>query len=80
MLPQVVVTFDGMGPTWTQLVQKGLELFPNATHGILSDADFTPVSETFDKRELQMDCSKHMYTIRSVHLSVGHATRLSCAY
>ena len=61
---QVVVAFDGMGPTWTVLVQKGLELFPNATHGILSDADFTPTIKSLDKRQLKMECSKHMYKIR----------------
>jgi hypothetical protein len=38
----VVVEFDGMGPTWTVLVERGLEAFPQATHGILADADFTP--------------------------------------
>ena len=62
--PKVVVEFDGMGPTWTVLVQKGLELFPNATHGILSDADFTPTITRLDKRQLKMECSKHMYKIR----------------
>jgi hypothetical protein len=31
-----------MGPTWTVLVERGLEAFPQATHGILADADFTP--------------------------------------
>jgi hypothetical protein len=62
----VVVEFDGMGPTWTVLVQKGLELFPNATHGVLSDADFTPTITWLDKRQLKMECSKHMYKIRSM--------------
>jgi hypothetical protein len=62
--PKVVVEFDGMGPTWTVLVQKGLELFPNATHGILSDADFTPTITRLDKRQLKTECSKHMYKIR----------------
>jgi hypothetical protein len=38
------VHFDGMGPTWTILVKKGLELFPNITHGIVADADFAPMS------------------------------------
>ncbi len=62
----MVVEFDGMGPTWTVLVQKGLELFPNATHGVLSDADFTPTITWLDKRQLKMECSKHMYKIRSM--------------
>ena len=38
----VVVEFDGMGPTWTILVERGLAAFPDATHGIIADADFTP--------------------------------------
>lgn len=29
----VVVHFDGMGPTWTKLVERGVEKFPQATHG-----------------------------------------------
>ena len=63
--PQVVVKFDGMGPTWTELVQKGLELYPQASHGILSDADFTPETKFLDKRQLKRECSKHMYKIKS---------------
>ena len=70
---QVVVEFDGMGPTWTVLVEKGLELYPNATHGILSDADFTPVITHLDKRQLKMECSKHMYKIR--FLTFPHSSR-----
>ena len=61
----VVVSFDGMGPTWTELVLKGLELYPNCTHGIISDADFTPTTKHLDKRQLKRECSKHMYQIRS---------------
>jgi hypothetical protein len=60
----VVVNFDGMGPTWTVLVKKGLELYPNATHGVLSDADFTPTITSLDKWQLKLECSKHMYRIR----------------
>ena len=60
----MVVNFDGMGPTWTVLVQKGLELYPNATHGVLSDADFTPTVTSIDKWQLKLECSKHMYKIR----------------
>ena len=59
-----MVNFDGMGPTWTVLVKKGLELYPNATHGVLSDADFTPTITSLDKWQLKMECSKHMYRIR----------------
>jgi hypothetical protein len=40
----VVVEFDGMGPTWTILVERGLAAFPEATHGIIADADFTPTT------------------------------------
>ena len=28
------VAFDGMGPTWSILVQHGIERYPNATHGV----------------------------------------------
>jgi hypothetical protein len=36
----VKVHFDGMGPTWSVLVKKGLEHYPNITHGdvLLRDA------------------------------------------
>mmetsp|Transcript_45406 Transcript_45406/g.106647 ORF Transcript_45406/g.106647 Transcript_45406/m.106647 type:complete len:580 (-) Transcript_45406:109-1848(-) len=61
----MVVEFDGMGPTWTKLVERGIEAFPNATHGLISDADFTPITTRLDKNQLRMDCSKHMYRIRS---------------
>lgn len=57
------VHFDGMGPTWTQLVKAGLELFPNATHGIIADADFMPMQDRMDKMQLDTRCSKHMFTI-----------------
>ncbi len=59
----IQVDFDGMGPTWTKLVEKGLELFPQATHGIIADADFCPMNETMDKMQLDIRCSKHMFTI-----------------
>jgi hypothetical protein len=62
---QVVVNFDGMGPTWTVLVEKGLELYPNCTHGIVSDADFTPITTKLDKSQLDTECSKHMFQIMS---------------
>ena len=61
----VIVKFDGMGPTWTQLVEIGIKNYPNATHGIISDADFTPITRHLDKWELNTECSKHMYMIRS---------------
>ena len=64
----VTVHFEGMGPTWTQLVQAGLHFYPQATHGIIADADFAPMdsvtaSGAWDKMELDVRCSKHMYTI-----------------
>jgi tetratricopeptide (TPR) repeat protein len=59
----VIVNFDGMGPTWTQLVKHGLKHYPNATHGIIADADFMPMQDTLDKYQLDIRCSKHMYTI-----------------
>jgi len=57
------VHFDGMGPTWTVLVKEGYKSFPEATHGILADADFAPMKSTLNKMELDVRCSKHMYTI-----------------
>lgn len=59
----VVVDFDGMGPTWTILVEHGVANFPEATHGIIADADFKPMEGTLDKWQLDVRCSKHMYTI-----------------
>jgi len=55
--------FDGHGPTWTTLVSLGIEHFPGATHGIIADADFRPMNRHFDRYELDIRCSKHMYTI-----------------
>eukprot|EP00658_Telonema_sp_P-2_P047435 TRINITY_DN36080_c0_g1_i1.p1 TRINITY_DN36080_c0_g1~~TRINITY_DN36080_c0_g1_i1.p1 ORF type:complete len:551 (+),score=101.51 TRINITY_DN36080_c0_g1_i1:200-1852(+) len=60
----VKIHFDGMGPSWTVLVEEGLRWYPEATHGILADADFTPLN-SFDKRQLDHRCRKHMFTIRS---------------
>lgn len=60
----VTIKFDGMGPSWTELVEEGLRSFPQATHGILADADFTPLN-SFDKRQLDRRCAKHMFTIQS---------------
>lgn len=59
----VIVPFDGMGPTWSILVQHSVDYFPNATHGIIADADFAPMKDHLDKMELDIRCSKHMYTI-----------------
>ena len=59
----VVVHFDGMGPTWTELVHVGLKKYPNITHGIIADADFMPMQDRLDKMQLDIRCSKHMYTI-----------------
>jgi hypothetical protein len=59
----VTVHFDGMGPTWTVLVQEGLKRFPNITHGIIADADFRPMVASFDKMELDIRCSKHLFTM-----------------
>ena len=53
----MVVHFDGMGPTWTQLVERGIEKYPEATHGIIADANFTPING-FDKRQLDRRCQK----------------------
>jgi len=59
----VIVEFDGMGPTWTKLVEVGIEKYPEATHGIIADADFMPLHDTLDKWQLDIRCSKHMFTI-----------------
>lgn len=60
----VIVNFDGMGPTWSILVNEGIIHYPEATHGIMSDADFMPLKpESFDKYQLDIRCSKHMYVI-----------------
>lgn len=59
----VIVNFDGMGPTWSELVQVGIEKYPEATHGLIADADFAPMSDQLDKMELDLRCSKHMFTI-----------------
>ena len=59
----VTVHFTGMGPTWTLLVEAGLQHFPMATHGIIADADFAPMSARLDRMQLDVRCSKHMYTV-----------------
>ena len=52
-----------MGPTWNELVQIGIENYPHITHGIIADADYMPMQDKLDKMELDIRCSKHMYTI-----------------
>ena len=43
-----------------------MKAFPQCTHGIISDADFSPLNpERFDKHDLDIRCSKHMFTIWS---------------
>ena len=57
------VHFTGMGPTWTLLVEAGLRHFPEATHGIIADADFAPMQLKLDRMQLDVRCSKAMYTV-----------------
>jgi hypothetical protein len=57
------VKFDGMGPTWQQVVEVGIKKYPEGTHGILADADFMPLQDKMDKWQLDVRCSKHMFTI-----------------
>jgi hypothetical protein len=59
----LIVDFDGMGPTWTKVVQHGLKKYPAVTHGILSDADFTPLASTLSKWDLDRSVSKHTFTV-----------------
>jgi hypothetical protein len=59
----LIVDFDGMGPTWTKVVQHGQKKYPDVTHGILSDADFTPLPETLSKWDLDSSCSKLLFTV-----------------
>ena len=40
-----------------------MKRFPGATHGILADADFTPIASTLSKWELDPDVSKHSFTV-----------------
>ena len=61
-----------MGPTLTRLVRRGLRRFPGMTHGVLADADFTPVSG-LDRRGLGMACSRATFTITS---ESGDASRI----
>jgi hypothetical protein len=66
-IPGKIVTirgFDGMGPSWSEIVKEGYESYPEATHGIISDADFAPLNvKAFDKRELDIRASKLSYTM-----------------
>ena len=66
-IPGKIVTirgFDGMGPSWSELVRAGYESFPQATHGIVADADFAPLNAAaFDKNELDIRASKLSYTM-----------------
>ena len=59
----LIVDFDGMGPTWTKVVEHGLKKYPQATHGILADADFTPLPQTLSKWDLDTGCSKLQFTV-----------------
>ena len=59
----VVVHFDGIGPTWNILMQHGIKNYPNITHGIIADADFRPMQDKLNKMELDVRCSKLMFTI-----------------
>jgi hypothetical protein len=65
-LPGEIVTvhFDGMGPTWTQVVNVGIAKYPQATFGILADADHVPLGQ-WDKVLLDASCSRILYTIWS---------------
>jgi len=74
----VTVHFDGMGPTWTRLVEAGWEAFPHVTHGILADADFAPLSASMDKMELDIRASKALYTIYSA--DHAHKRKLDWVY
>jgi hypothetical protein len=66
-IPGEIVTiygFDGMGPSWSVLVDVGVANYPGATHGIISDADFAPMNpESYDKMGLDIRCSKHLFSI-----------------
>ena len=60
----VTVAFDGMGPTLSRLMRRGLRRFPNATHGVVADADFEPRSG-LDRGRLGGTCSRSTYRILS---------------
>jgi hypothetical protein len=49
-LPGEIVTvhFDGMGPSWTQVMKVGIEKYPQADFGILADADHVPLLPWYD--------------------------------
>ncbi|KAJ6229953.1 tpr repeat-containing protein [Anaeramoeba flamelloides] len=57
----VYVNFTGMGPTWSILVEEGIKSFPECSHGIISDADFIPVSESFNRNEFDPLVSKYLF-------------------
>jgi hypothetical protein len=57
------VHFDGMGPTWSQLVDVGIKNYPQATHGILADADYIPLQDTFDRSSLDARCPQYAFSI-----------------
>lgn len=61
----VKISFDGMGPSWSKVMKRAFELFPEASHGICADADFSPVMLQFDKSELDMGCSKQSFQVLS---------------
>ncbi len=42
----------------------GLKNYPEATHGIIVDADMMPMQDTLDKMQLDIRCSKHMYALQ----------------
>jgi hypothetical protein len=63
-LPGEIVTvhFDGMGPTWSQVMEVGINKYPEADFGVLADADHEPAGQ-WDKTLLDPTCSRMYYTI-----------------
>lgn len=72
-----------MGPTWTKLTDKGWELFPEGTHGIVADADYVPTDRmiaNFDKHDLHIGANKLLYKLWNDPNAVSDVRKMDWIY
>ena len=68
------VTFDGFGPTLTELINLAHETYPEATVGLTADADMRPLKHTFPEksfRTFDKRCSYFNMTVWSENTTVA---------
>ena len=72
-----------MGPTWTKLTDKGWELFPEGTHGIVADADYVPTDRmvaNFNKYDLDINANKLLYKLWNDPNAVSDVRKMDWIY